>query len=290
VARWLVEMVVAAAKECLGIVGVGLIGGSIGLAARRTDRYGPILGVDRDAASLECACARGCIDDADDLSAVAKRADIIVVCTPVDQIASHLLTAAKHCRPTTLLTDTGSTKVAIVEAVEKELPDDPWFVGGHPLAGSEKRGPEHARADLFDGRVTILTPTRTTERRASNRAEQFWKSLGSRIGFMTPNEHDQTVALTSHLPHVAAAALVGMLAPASSGFAASGFRDTTRLAAGDPDLWTGILMQNRFLVLRELDQFQFRLKRFAAALDQGDTEAIRRLLTEAKGVRDDLGS
>jgi prephenate dehydrogenase len=281
---------VTAAKECLGIVGVGLIGGSIGLAARRNGRYGPILGVDRDPAVLERAKARGCIDDADELPAVAQHADVIVICTPVDQIASHVLTAARYCRPTALLTDTGSTKVAVVEAVEKELADERWFVGGHPLAGSEKRGPENARADLFDGRVTVLTPTPNTERRASDRAEYFWTLLGSRVGFMSPDEHDRTVALTSHLPHVVAAALAGMLDPAQNGFAASGFRDTTRLAAGDPELWTAILMQNRRPVLRQLDKFQFRLKEFLAALDQSDAATIRRLLTEAKGVRDDLGS
>src|SRR5262249_29981576 len=156
------------------------------------------------------------------------------VCTPVDQIASQVLTAARHCRAKTLLTDTGSTKAAIVAEVEKGLNRPRLFLGAHPLAGSEKRGPEHARADLFDGRLNVLTTTPQTATAAIHRAYVFWESLGCRLWSMRPDEHDRTLALTSHLPHLVASALAGLLHPGLTGMAATGFRDTTRLAAGDP--------------------------------------------------------
>jgi prephenate dehydrogenase len=281
---------VAAAKECLGIVGVGLIGGSIGLAARRTGRYGPILGVDRDPATLERAKSRGCIDEAETIPGVAKRADIIVFCTPVHQIAHQVLLAAEHCRAKTLLTDTGSTKAEIVEAVESKLTKKRNYVGAHPLAGSEKNGPDNARANLFDGRTTIVAPTPRTPPAAATRATAFWEALGARVATMTPEQHDKTVAVTSHLPHLTAAVLAGLLRAEERAFAGNGFRDTTRLAAGDPDLWTAIFMQNAAHVGHAVAALQEKLDEFRQALHSGGAPTIRRLLTEAKGVRDDLGS
>jgi len=280
-----------AATDCLAIIGVGLIGGSIGLAARRSGKYRPILGVDRDLQALQQAKVRGCIDEiSDELATVAKLADIIVVCTPVDQIAAHVLTAARHCRAKTLITDSGSTKVNIVEAVERGLARKRLFIGSHPLCGSEKRGPEFARETLFDGRLVILTATELTPALAIHRATTFWESLGGRIWGMTAEDHDRTLALTSHLPHLVGSALAGLLHPGLAGFAATGFRDTTRLAAGDPNLWAAIFAENAPHVLASVKLFQDRLEDFRKAIQTNDVPVLHRLLTEAKGIRDDLGN
>jgi prephenate dehydrogenase len=274
----------------LAIVGVGLIGGSVGLAAKRTGRFSRILGVGRDVASLERARRYGCVDETSLQLTFATDADVVVVCTPVDQIAAQVLELAPSCKPGTLLMDAGSTKAEIVRVVASSLPGHVDFVGAHPLAGSEKRGPEHGRAELFDGRITVLTPTEKTAVNATERAAAFWRSLGSEIRILFPDEHDRALAVTSHLPHVIAAALAGSLPDALHELTATGFRDTTRIAAGDPALWTAIFEQNKTGVLAALAKFDQRLAELRAAVTRGDTTTLSRLLNEAKRTRDALGS
>jgi prephenate dehydrogenase len=277
--------------DTLTIVGVGLIGGSIGLAARRRRLVGRVLGVGRRRESLEQARALGAVDEVClDLAPAVHRAEVAVFCTPVDHIAGQVLETAAGCAPGTLLTDAGSTKAAIVAAVEGRLPPHVSFVGSHPLAGSEKRGPEHARADLFEGRLTVLTPVTTTPPEAVARTRAFWEALGCRVCTMTPEEHDAAVALTSHLPHLVASALASIVPPELLPLAAGGFRDATRIAAGDPALWRAILVQNRAHVLAALARFRESLDRFEQALEVGDGAALDRLLAQAKEVRDALGS
>jgi prephenate dehydrogenase len=279
------------ARRCLAIVGVGLIGGSIGLAARRTRQYQPILGIGRDPKSLDRARELGCIDEGlTDLGAAAQQAQFLVFCTPVDLIVQQILKAARQCQPGTLITDAGSTKAAIVSAVERELSEHVLFVGSHPLAGSEKRGPEYARADLFESRLTLITPTSRTPAAAVTGVADFWHSLGSRVQSIAPEVHDEQLALTSHLPHVVAAALAGILPAGVKEFTATGFRDTTRIAAGDPRLWKAILAENGPRVADALERLQKRLAEFRAALVSQDAVALERLLVEAKKVRDDLGN
>jgi prephenate dehydrogenase len=275
----------------LTIVGVGLIGGSVGLAARRRHLAGRVLGAGRQPATLERARQLGAIDEAcPDVNAAVRRADLAVFCTPVDLIAEQVLAAAPGCSPGTVLTDAGSTKAAIVAALDGRLPDGVAFVGGHPLAGSEKRGPEHADADLFEGRLTVLTPTPRTDPAALERTAAFWQALGCRVKTMAPEEHDRALALTSHLPHLLASALAGVLPPELRELTATGFRDTTRVAAGDPSIWTGIFAQNRPAVLEALARLEERLGRFRAALEAGDADALTELLAQAKTVRDALGN
>lgn len=277
--------------DSLAIIGVGLIGGSIGLAARRAGGFGPVIGVGRDSAGLETARRLGCVDEiTTDLTDGARRADVIIVCTPVDVIAGQVLAAAAQCKPGALITDAGSTKVAIVRAVEDSLPRDRQFVGSHPLAGSEKRGPENARADLFDNRLTLITPTDRTPPAAAERAAAFWRALGSRVLPISPEYHDEALALTSHLPHLVAAALAGILPREMAELTATGFRDTTRLAASDAGLWSAILGQNSGNIARALRQLQDRLTEFETALRAGDTNTLNRLLVQAKETRDDLGN
>jgi cyclohexadieny/prephenate dehydrogenase len=274
----------------LTVVGVGLIGGSVGLAARRRGVAGRVLGVSRPAESLGRAWSVGAIDEGfvDAAPAVAE-ADLVVVCTPVDHVAAEVLAAAPHGRPTTLFTDVGSTKAVIVRAVDGRLPRGA-FVGSHPLAGSEKRGLEHADADLFQDRVAVVTPTPSTDPAAVQRVAEFWQALGANVVLMSPEEHDRAVALTSHLPHLVAAALAGILPPDQHHLAATGFRDTTRVAAGDPSVWTGIFRQNRSAVLAALDRLGERLLLFRRALEADDSGTLDHLLGQAKKVRDALGS
>ena len=277
------------ATKCLGIVGVGLIGGSIGLAARRTKQFGTILGVDHDSPSLTQAHNLGCIDEGTTLDVAAERADVLVFCTPVDRIAELVVAAARHCRPDAILTDAGSTKVAIVAAIDTLSSPAVRFVGAHPLAGSEKHGCAAAEADLFDDHLTILTPTERTQAQAVDGSRRFWESLGCRVRLMSPEEHDRGVAVTSHLPHLLSALLAGMLPEALVELTASGFRDMTRLAAGDPAVWSAIFVQNRDNVLAALKMVQERLPKVASALTTSDATAIERLLADAKRIRDDLG-
>jgi prephenate dehydrogenase len=277
--------------QTLTIVGVGLIGGSIGLAAKSRGLAERVLGVGRTEESLRRAQAVGAIDEGLlDLLAAVSPADFVVFCTPVDAVAAQVIAAAARCRPDTLLTDAGSTKAAIVSAVEGRLPRGIAFVGSHPLAGSEKRGPEHADAELFQDRLTIVTPTPRSQRQAVERTMAFWQVLGSRVRLMDPEAHDQALAVTSHLPHLVASALAGILPPELNELVASGFRDTTRIAAGDPSIWTGILLQNRAALLDELGRVQDRLIRFKTALMTQDRATVDALLEQGKRVRDALGS
>jgi prephenate dehydrogenase len=277
--------------QTLTIVGVGLIGGSIGLAAKRRGVAQRVLGAGRQRGSLDRALAAGAIDEGFlDLAAAVHRAEIAVFCTPVERIAEQVLTAAPCCVAGTLLTDAGSTKASIVHDLEGRLPQGVAFVGSHPLAGSEKRGPEFADANLFQGRLTVVTQTPQTDPASLERTVAFWRALGARVRVMDPEAHDQALALTSHLPHLVAAALAGILPPELHDLTATGFRDSTRVAAGDPSLWTGIFAQNRAAVLDALGRLQDRLVEFRHAMMANDSAALDALLAQAKKVRDALGS
>lgn len=276
----------------LTIVGVGLIGGSIGLAAKQRGVARRVRGLGRRQASLERALSVGAIDEAHfDSAAALGGADLVVVCTPVDQIAEQVIRFARHCKPDAVLTDAGSTKVRIVEQIDNQLsPSGPSFVGSHPLAGSEKRGPEFADANLFDNRCTVVTPTTHTHPAALAKTIDFWRSLGSRVRVMPPVDHDRALAMTSHLPHLVAAALAGTLPPELHDLTAGGMRDTTRIAAGDPGLWTAIFRHNQTPLLNALGRLEGRIAEFRQALVDADGAAIERLLRQAKEVRDALGS
>jgi cyclohexadieny/prephenate dehydrogenase len=263
----------------LAIVGVGLIGGSVGLAVRRIGSV-RILGVDRDADALRLARQRGIVDEAcADVAAAARLADFILFCSPVDTIAEQVLAAGTACQPGTILTDTGSTKEAIVRAVDGRLPAGVTFVGGHPLAGSEKQGSDFADPELFRNRLVVLTPTAATDQMTVARVQAFWESLGARVRCTSPQEHDRSLALTSHLPHLLASALAGILPAELTDLTATGFRDMTRIADSDAALWSAILLANRAPILKALAKFDGRLQEFRSALASGDRKTVHALLT-----------
>jgi prephenate dehydrogenase len=275
----------------VAIVGVGLIGGSIGVALRRRGLAESVVGIGRRQSSLRTARRVGAVTSTTvDLAKGVAEAELILVCLPVGRIADHVRRAAEHCPEGTLITDCGSTKRSIVDALEGQLPRGCRFLGGHPLAGSEKTGATHATADLFEGRVAILTPTRNTRAEDFDLMEQFWSDLGSMVVQMSAAEHDRAVAVTSQLPHVAAVALAVMLPEDYFRLSGSGFLDTSRLAAGDPELWKQIFSLNRDNVVAALDRYQQELTALRNAIRDGDETALENLLTLAQKNRDALGS
>jgi prephenate dehydrogenase len=276
----------------VAIIGVGLIGGSIGLALRKRGLVGEVIGIGRQQSilNLEKAKQLGAITSpANDIQRGVSSADLVVVCTPVGEIANHILQAAKGAPEHALLTDAGSTKATIVGKVEATLPPGKRFVGSHPLAGSEKKGVEFARADLFEERVVIITPTDRTKNEDKQTIADFWSALGANVLTMSPETHDQTLAGTSHVPHLISAALAGITPQADLPLTAGGWRDITRIAAGDPNLWTQILLENRANVLKSLTGFEKKVAAFRSAIERIDADQLHALLTEGKKIRDALG-
>lgn len=275
----------------LTIVGVGLIGGSIGLAAKARGIAKRVVGVGRDERTLSRAAAGGVIDSfTTSIAEGVANADFVVVCTPVDRVAADVLTAVRGSPPRAVVTDAGSTKGNIIRELAGKIPvGGSHFVGSHPLAGSEKKGAAFAKADLFHDRVVVVTPTAGTDPEAVSVVDLFWLSLGARVVRMDPFEHDAALAFTSHLPHAAASGLAGTTPPSWLNLTAGGFRDTTRIAAGDPELWAAIFEANRDAVLAAMDAFTGRMAEFRDALTAGDREKLVKWLADGKRVRDTLG-
>lgn len=278
----------AALFQTVAVIGVGLIGGSIGAAAKARGAAQTVIGLGRNHERLEAARRAGVIDHVATEPAGIAHADLIVVCTPVDRIAADVVSLALHAKPGAIFTDAGSVKGTICAALAGDLPAGVSFVGSHPLAGSEKAGFEHADANLFAGKVCIITPLETTPPDAASRVRSFWEALGMRVVAMSPERHDAVLALTSHLPHAAAAALASLLDGPEAEFAATGFRDTTRVAGGDPDLWTAIFSANREPLLHELDRLVVKLTELRDAIQADDRARIHALLNDAKQRRDRL--
>jgi prephenate dehydrogenase len=257
------------------LIGVGLIGGSIGQALRARRLAGRVVGVGRDPGRLEEARRLGAIDEgATDLARAVAAADVVVVCTPVDRIAAEARRAAALAPGHALVTDAGSTKARIVAEVEADPRARAAFVGAHPIAGSERNGVAHARPDLFDGRPCALTPTDRTPPDRLGRARAFWSSIGCTLVELDPESHDRALAATSHLPHVVAAALASAAGADRLDLAAGAYRDTTRVAAADPALWTAIFLENRAPLLDALDRLDAQLDAFRRALRDADAPAL----------------
>ena len=275
----------------VAIVGVGLIGGSIGMALRKRGIAERVIGVGRRQATLRTARRVGAVTNTTvDLAKGVAEAELVIVCTPVGRIVEDVRHVAAYCREGGLITDAGSTKLSIVEALDEGLPRCCRFLGSHPLAGGDKTGPAHADAELFEGRVAVLTPTRNTRAEDYDVLHRFWASLGSVVVQMAPEEHDRTVAVISHLPHAVASVLAATPPETYFRFAGTGALDSTRIAAGDPELWKQIFLQNRDNVLAALAAFRRNLDTLTSAIRDGDREAMERILATGKKNRDALGS
>ncbi len=277
----------------LSIVGVGLLGGSVAKAARSGGLARRIVGVGRDPERLRPAVDDGTLDTAvTDLDAGVREADVILLAAPVLAIEGLLERVWGAAANGALITDVGSTKRNIVRAAERLAVTRPLaFVGSHPLAGSEQAGYRVARADLFRGATVVVTPTEKTELAALKTTTELWEALGARVTSLDPETHDRTVAAISHLPHLIACALVdgaGRVEPGALELAARGFRDTTRIAGGDPDMWTEIFLANRDALTAGIEAFRQALGDLQRVIDAGRADALRAELARIKAIREQL--
>ena len=273
----------------VAVVGVGLIGGSIGLALSQRNLSREVVGIGRQQTSLDAALEFGCITRGSTDVAEIVGADFIVVCTPAGMTADSVRRAC-GVEPEAIVTDAASTKQKIVADLDADVIDGLQFVGSHPLAGNHLAGPAAADANLFDGRQVIVTPNGSSTSAVTAAVCEFWESLGAVTTRMTPEEHDAALATTSHLPHVIASALAAATDEEYLKLVASGWRDTTRVAAGSVELWHDILAENRGNVLKALDNFGKVLDEFRTALAEGDMETVTRLLDQGKQHRDTVGN
>jgi prephenate dehydrogenase len=281
----------------VAIIGVGLIGASIGAALLRRKLAGQVIGIGRRIESLDEAKQLGAITHlTTDLASGVADAELVVVCTPVAQIVEHVRAAAAACPEGALITDAGSVKTDIVAEADAARQSDPaWrrgvrFVGSHPMAGAEKRGPGASSADLFVDRVVVVTPGEHSRREDCHELEAFWRSLGARVVDMSAAAHDRAVATTSHAPHLIASAIAAATPEEYVTLTAGGWLDTTRIAAGDPELWRQILLSNRANVLASLERFEQALAAMRSAIEGSAGEDLEQLLREGKRIRDAVAS
>ena len=280
----------------LGLIGVGLIGGSLAAALRAAGHAHRVVGYGRTAANLDDALRLGLIDDAlPSAAAVAREADVVVIAVPVGSINSVLAEMAPALSADSIVTDVGSVKAVVVDAARDVLAVHyPRFVAGHPIAGTERSGAGAARGDLFQGRRVVLTPDDATDPEALAAVTAMWQATGAEVVSMSPVEHDRILAASSHLPHALAYALVDMLVRMDEHRAifdcsAGGFRDFTRIAASDPAMWRDILFANAAPVVALLRQYQDDLETLAQAIERGDDHWLLETLSRAKHARDALG-
>jgi prephenate dehydrogenase len=273
----------SAPLERLAVVGLGLLGGSVALAARRLGAAREVVGATRSASARAEALASGAVDRVVPLAEIARGADLVVLATPVSAMAPVLRDLLPGLSAGTVLTDVGSVKAPLVETLPGLLPPGCVYVGSHPMAGSHHRGMPHARADLFEGAVCVVTET--PDAAAAARVTEFWQALGARVVRRTALQHDAEVAWVSHLPHLLAFAFAGSLAAAPAAaaeLAGAGFRDFTRIARSDAELWADILTANRKALAAPLGAAGARLEELARALEAGDAEGLDRLLSAAR--------
>ena len=273
----------------IAIIGVGLIGGSIGLAIKKKSLAREVVGVCRHTDSLRRARLIKAIDRGSlNYKDAVKNADLVILAAPIGQIIKIGKKITPYLKEGCLVTDVGSTKFELVRGIERAYARRKiFFVGAHPLAGSEKRGSKFARADLFQGALCILTKTAKTNSSALKAISKFWKGLGSRITVLPARRHDEIVALISHLPHLAAGQLV-KAARGSLAFAASGFFDTTRIASSDAEVWTDTFLTNKGFVLEGLGSYIKNLKTIRDLIRKEDKRKLSAEFRKIKTLRDGL--
>lgn len=279
--------------ERVAVIGVGLIGGSFALALKAANACGRVVGAGRNPQNLGRAVERGVIDAvAGSALEAARDADLVLVAVPVAQTAAVLTSIAPVLAPNVVVTDAGSTKRDVVAAARAALGGRfTRFVPGHPIAGAEHSGAAAAQADLFRGKRVVLAPLAETAPDALARAEAAWQACGARLFRMSPQEHDAVFAAVSHLPHLLAYALVHDIAGRADsaqlfGYAASGFRDFTRIASSDPEMWRDVCLANKDALLAELNRYAGELSALRPMIERGDGDALERVFAEARAARE----
>jgi prephenate dehydrogenase len=274
------------------IFGVGLIGGSVALALKKAGSTAQIVGLGRSTESLQTALALGVIDVAStDVASAVQNADLILIATPVAQTPAILKAIQPHLSPNTIITDAGSTKSDVLAYAQATLgAQAKQFVGGHPIAGAEKSGVSAATVDLYSNKNVVLTPIQDNSVEAIQQVKNLWQSCGANVSEMSAATHDSIFAAVSHLPHLLAFALVDDIASRPNaeqlfGFAASGFRDFTRIAGSHPEMWRDISLANKTALLSELNAYQAELAQLKQLLENEDGAGLQALFERASTAR-----
>ncbi len=277
----------------LAVVGVGLIGGSLALALKNAGAVGEVVGIGRGLANLEKALELGVVDRISrDSAAGVRDADLVFLATPVLTLAEVAAAIIPHMKPGSVLTDGGSVKGAVVQAVEPLLREDVHFVPGHPIAGTEKSGAEAAFATLYQGRRCILTPTERTDSSALQLVRNVWETAGSEVVVMEAEKHDRILAAISHLPHMVAYSLVNAVGSYDRyeenilAYSAGGFRDFTRIASSDPTMWRDIALTNRDALLEMMERFEEFFAELKEDVRRGDDSKLYDFFFRSKKSRD----
>ena len=279
--------------ERLALIGLGLIGSSISLAAQRKGLVRTIVGSARSAETVKTALDLGLISEGFATAReAAKGADLVILCVPVGLSGAIAKEIAPVLKPGAIVSDVGSVKAAVVNAMAPHIPAGVHFVAGHPIAGTEKSGPDAGFAELYDGRWCILTPQPECDAAAIAKLKAFWEQLGSNVEVMTPEHHDMVLAITSHLPHLIAYNIVNTashLERVTGGevikFSAGGFRDFTRIAASDPTMWRDVFLNNKDAVLEMLGRFSEDLAELQRAIRFGDGDTLHKMFSTARETR-----
>jgi len=281
-------------KVC--IVGLGLIGGSIGLAIKRSNISNQITGYARSNSTLERAIELGLVDSVkNNLQDAVNNSDLVILATPLSTFRELVEEMSPFLKKGCIITDTGSAKLTVIEDLKDILPNGVEFVPGHPIAGTEESGPDAGFAELFDNRWCILTPTEDNSINAVDLVKGFWESIGSKVEIMDPMHHDKVLAITSHIPHLIAFNIVGTannLANVTEKevvkYSAGGFRDFTRIAASDPKMWSDIFTYNSDAVLEMLDLFSNDLAKLKAAVIKKDSDLLFSNFEKTREVRKNI--
>ena len=279
----------------LAIVGVGLIGGSLALALKAAGVVGRVVGIGRGLANLETALAYGIVDEiTQDVPQGVKDADLVFLATPVCSLGPVTEQMMEFLKPGAILTDGGSVKQAVIDAIEPHLRDDVHFVPGHPIAGTENSGAEAAFASLYQQRRCILTPTERTNPDALQRVSRMWEIVGSKVEVMDVVKHDRVLAAISHLPHMVAYALVNSVGAYDRydenilEYSAGGFRDFTRIASSDPTMWSDIALTNRKALVEMMSQFETFFAELKEDVAKGDADRLFEFFRRSKQSRDGI--
>ena len=279
--------------ERVALIGLGLIGGSLGHAMRRAGLARHVAGYARSEATRKRALEIGFVDSVHASAADAARdADLVVVFTPVGALGAVAAEIEPHLKKGAILTDVGSVKMAVIRDIGPHVPEGVHFIPGHPIAGTEESGPDAGFAELFDGRWCILTPVPGTDEKATEKLSVFWTACGSKVDVMEPKHHDMVLAIVSHLPHIIAYNIVGTASDLETvtqseviKYSASGFRDFTRLAASDPTMWRDVCLNNKEPILEMLARFSEDLTALQRAIRWGDGDVLFDLFTRTRAIR-----
>ena len=273
----------------VAVIGVGLIGGSLAKAIKQNRLAREVIGFSQHPANLDWAIKNGVIDSGQqDARRAVHDADLVILATPVSVIASVLATIGPNLRRGCIVTDVGSTKVAIVNAAKESLPSSVFFVGSHPLAGSEKAGVQNTNEKLFEGSLCIMTPTDQTHKMATERVRRLWNKVGANVKFLSPQDHDLILANVSHLPHVVAYALMQAIPLAHLEYSGLGLRDATRIAASSPQVWSDICLANDKNIIHGLDELARNLAAVRRAISANDAKVLVNFFKEAQSRRASL--